>query len=389
MRRGLVWTLVVTLCVALCGAAGGVLFVVRPILYGDRAGTDPVRVDIPAGTGLADIAGRLDAAHVIQHPFVFRRYATMAHFDRQVRPGEYEFVAGESYRRILERLREGDIIQIKVTIPEGLTCKEIADIVQRKLGIGREVFLAATEDHELLRRHNIDSPSFEGYLFPDTYFFPSKSTAQDVIEALLQRFFTAWTPELEERARSIGMTRGQVLALASIIEGEALLNSERPRISAVYHNRLRRDMLLQADPTVLYALGGIRRRVLYRDLLVPSPFNTYVNRGLPPGPINNPGLLSIEAALSPTSGVEDIYFVAANDGTGRHVFTHTLVDHEAAKHHADRLSAARIAASAAKRDSEDLSPGAPVEGKHPKGGTAAAAATAPAPPRRDRDDDSD
>jgi UPF0755 protein len=152
------------------------------------------------------------------------------------------------------------------------------------------------------------------------------------------------------------MTRGQVLTLASIIEGEALLDSERPRISAVYHNRLRRDMLLQADPTVLYSLGGVRRRVLYSDLLTVSPYNTYVNRGLPPGPICNAGLISIEAALAPISS-EELFFVAAQDGSGRHVFTRTLAEHEAARRRAGRLMAARAAGR--EPDSEDLSPPVP------------------------------
>lgn len=343
MRRGLVWILTVTLCLVAGAAASGFLFVVRPILYGDAAGADPVRVEIPVGASLSEIASRLETAGVVQHPFVFKRYAAMAQFDRQVRVGEYEFVAGESYRRILERLRKGDIVQIRVTIPEGLTAREIATLLQSKLGIAADDFLAAAEDRELLLRHGVDSPSFEGYLFPDTYFFATRVTAREVLEMMLQRFFVAWTPAHEERARGIGLTRGQVLTLASIVEGEALLDSERPRIAAVYHNRLRRDMLLQADPTVLYALGGIRRRVLYRDLLVASPYNTYVNRGLPPGPICNPGLQSIEAALSPQPGVEELFFVAARDGTGRHVFSRTYDEHEAARLRAIRTGAARLA----------------------------------------------
>jgi UPF0755 protein len=358
VTRGLVWTLVVALCVVLCAAASGVLLVVRPILYGDAAGPDPVRVEIPAGASLADIAGRLSSAGVVRHPFVFRRYAALAHFDRQVRAGEYEFVAGESYRRILERLRQGDILQVKVTVPEGLTCREVADLVHRKIGIDRDEFLRITEDPELLRRQGIDSPSLEGYLFPDTYFFPTKVKAQEVLETMLQRFFVAWTPAHEERARAIALTRGQVLTLASIIEGEALLDSERPRISAVYHNRLQRDMLLQADPTVLYALGGERRRVLYRDLRVVSPYNTYVNRGLPPGPICNPGLRSIEAALAPLRGVDELYFVAARDGSGRHVFSRTFGEHETARRRAERIGAARLAAAAAAAQ-EDLAPKSP------------------------------
>ena len=363
MKRGLVWTLVGILSFALVGSAATFLYAVRPILYGDRAGADPVRVDIPGGSSLGDIAARLAAARVIDHPMIFRQYGTLAKFDRQVRAGEYEFVAGESYRRILERLRQGDIIQVKVTIREGLTCKEIATILHDRLGVNEAEFLKLTADPELLRRHSIDSPSFEGFLFPDTYFFPSRTTALQALEAMLQRFFVAWTPAHEERARAIGMTRGQVLTLASIIEGEALLDSERQRISTVYHNRLRRDMLLQADPTVLYALGGVRRRVLYSDLRAMSPYNTYVNRGLPPGPICNAGLGSIDAALSPYANNDELFFVAARDGTGRHVFTTNLDDHMAAKRRADILMA-KPATPTAEQSSEDLAP--PVPGSSPK-----------------------
>ena len=355
MKRGLVWTLVGVVSLVLVGCAATFLYAIRPILHGDRAGADPVRVDIPGGSSLADIAARLAASRVIEHPMIFRQYGSLAQFDRQVRAGEYEFVAGESYRRILERLRQGDIVQIKVTVPEGLTCKEIAAILHDRLEINEAEFLRLSADPELLRRHSIDSPSFEGYLFPDTYFFPSRTTALQALETMLQRFFIAWTTAHEERARAIGMTRGQVLTLASIIEGEALLNSERRRISTVYHNRLRRDMLLQADPTVLYALGGVRRRVLYSDLRALSPYNTYVNRGLPPGPICNAGLGSIEAALSPLQGSEELFFVAARDGSGRHVFTTNLDDHMAAKRRADVLIARR-AARTQNPGTEDLAP---------------------------------
>jgi UPF0755 protein len=180
---------------------------------------------------------------------------------------------------------------------------------------------------------------------------------------MLLRFFAAWSPRFEERARAIGMTRAQVLTLASIIEGEAQLDAERPRISAVYHNRLRREMLLQADPTVLYALGGQHRRVLYSDLQTISPYNTYLNRGLPPGPICNPGLGSVEAALSPTPGIGELFFVAAQDGSGRHVFSSTLGEHEAAKRRADRLMAVR--AAAAVRAPEDSNPQLPAPRPNP------------------------
>ena len=345
MKPRVLWTLVVCASLALWCVAVVVLYAALPVFQGDPAGSPPARIDVAQGAALHDVAQALRAAGVVRHPLIFERYAVLARFDRQIRAGEYEFVAGESYRRILERLRQGDILQVRVTIPEGTTNREIATLLQRALGIPETEFLALTFDQELIRQYNIDAPALEGYLFPDTYFFPSKSTARQVVEMLLQRFFTAWTPKHEERARALGMTRDQVLALASIIEGEVLVRSESRRVSAVYHNRLRQNMLLQADPTVLYALGGVHRRVFLSDLEVNSPYNTYMNLGLPPGPICNPGLVAIEAALDPLVGTDDLYFVAANDGTGRHVFSHTYQQHLNAKRDAERMARTRAAVS--------------------------------------------
>ncbi len=335
MKSRWVWTFVVGTSLVLWAAVVLLLYAVVPVLQGDPAGADPVRIDVGEGTALRDVAAALHGVGVVRHPWIFERYAVLARFDRQIRPGEYEFVAGESYRRILERLRRGDIVQLRITVPEGLTNREIATLLQRELEFDPEIFLALTLDAELVRQYAIDSPSLEGYLFPDTYYVPSKSTPRQVVEMMLQRFFTAWTSAHEERARALGLTRGQALTLASIIEGEVLVHSESRRISAVYHNRLRQNMLLQADPTVLYALGGVRRRVLYRDLEVEAPYNTYLNLGLPPGPICNPGLTALEAALDPLPDTEDLYFVAAQDGSGRHLFSRTYREHVNAKQRAD------------------------------------------------------
>ncbi len=341
MRSRWVWTFVVATSVALWGIAALVLYAAMPVFQGDPAGADPVRIDVESGTVLRDVAAALHSQGVIRHPWIFERYAVLARFDRQIRSGEYEFVAGESYVRILERLRRGDILQMRVTIPEGLTNREVAELVAHELRFDSDTLLALAYDRNLIRQYNVDSPSLEGYLFPDTYYFPSKSTPRQVLEMLLQRFFTAWTSSHEERARALGMTRGQALTLASIIEGEVLVQAESRRIAAVYHNRLKQNMLLQADPTVLYALGGERRRVLYRDLTVESPYNTYLNLGLPPGPICNPGLAAIEAALDPLAGAEDLYFVAAQDGSGRHLFSRTFREHLEAKQRAEQTARRR------------------------------------------------
>jgi UPF0755 protein len=336
VKRELLWSLVAIAALLLWAAVAVGLFVAAPILRGDVAGAPPVRIDVTSGSTLKSVAAELHDKGVIRHQTVFERYAVVAGFDRQIRAGEYEFVAGEPYRDILTRLRRGDILQVRVTVPEGRTNLEISKIYKRRMGIDPDEFLALTFDESLITRWNIEAPSLEGYLFPDTYTFPTKYTARQVIETMLGRFFTVWTPEHEERARALGMTRGEILTLASIVEGEALLDSETRRISAVYHNRLERRMRLQADPTVAYALGGVRRRLYYKDLRVDSPYNTYRNTGLPPGPVCNPGRVAIEAALHPIEGTGELYFVAASDGTGRHIFTRTLRDHINAKNRAKR-----------------------------------------------------
>lgn len=336
MKRELLWTLVAAAALLLWAAVAVGLFMAAPVLRGDPAGASPVRIDVTSGSTLRSVAGDLHEQGVIRHRTIFERYAVLAGFDRQIRAGEYEFVAGESYRGILTRLRRGDIVQIRVTVPEGRTNLEISRIFERRMDIDPEQFLTLTFDDSLITRWAIEAPSLEGYLFPDTYAFPSRYTARQVIESMLGRFFTVWTPAHEERARAVGMTRGEVLTLASIVEGEALLDSETRRISAVYHNRLERKMRLQADPTVAYALGGVRRRLYYKDLRVDSPYNTYRNKGLPPGPICNPGKVAIEAALYPLEGTGELYFVAARDGSGRHIFTRTLRDHINAKNRGQR-----------------------------------------------------
>jgi UPF0755 protein len=186
---------------------------------------------------------------------------------------------------------------------------------------------AAVRDTALLHRLDIPTPTLEGYLFPDTYTFPAGTSAREVIEAMVERFEQVWKPEWDARLQALAMTRHDIVALASIIEREARLPEERAVISAVYHNRLERGMLLQADPTVQYALGKHTERVLYRDLLVDSKYNTYRNRGLPPGPIAAPGAPSLQAALFPAS-VDFLYFVAHPDG--HHEFRRTFREHTVA-----------------------------------------------------------
>jgi len=233
-----------------------------------------------------------------------------------------------SWSVVLDALRGGKGIVHVVTIPEGFSIAQIAPLLVSKLKQPMDSIDAAVRDTALLHRLDIPTPTLEGYLFPDTYIFPDGASARAAVEAMVRRFEQIWKPEWTARLDTIHLSRNDVMALASIVETEAKLGPERPLIAAVYLNRLRTGMLLQADPTVQYALGKHVARVFYKDLEVDSPYNTYKYKGLPPGPIASPGKLSIEAALYPAN-TPFVYFVAFPDG--HHEFRTDLAGHEQAK----------------------------------------------------------
>ena len=234
-----------------------------------------------------------------------------------------------------------------VTIPEGFSLGQIASVLAAKLNVPVDSVMAAASDTALLHRLDVPTPTLEGYLFPDTYIFPEHTTARAAVDAMVRRFEQVWKPEWTARLDTLHLSRNDVLTLASIVEKEAKVPEERPVIAAAYLNRLRDGMLLQADPTVQYALGKHVARVLYKDLDVESAYNTYKHKGLPPGPIASPGRASIEAALYPAN-VPYEYFVAFPDG--HHEFRTDLKSHEQAKLEArkawDSLDLARRADSA-------------------------------------------
>jgi UPF0755 protein len=233
-----------------------------------------------------------------------------------------------SWDELIDALTAGRGIEHSVTIPEGLALRDIVPLLARTTGAPVESLWVAARDSATRRRLKIPTPDLEGYLFPDTYRFMYGTGAREAVRELVRRFENVWQPAWDARAAELGMTRHEILALASIVEKEARLAEERPVISAVYHNRLRQGMPLQADPTVQYAIGEHRTRVLYKDLKIDSPYNTYRNRGLPPGPIASPGRASIEAALYPAN-VPYRYFVAHPDG--HHEFRVTFEEHTAAR----------------------------------------------------------
>ncbi|HEY8415546.1 MAG TPA: endolytic transglycosylase MltG [Thermaerobacter sp.] len=325
------------LLAALAGAVAGWLdhAYETALLPANPGAAEPVPVTIPQGASTAEIARILHEHGLIRHPLAFRIRARQEGLDGRLQAGVYRLNAGMSTPEILDKLARGDILTARFTIPEGFT---VAQIVERLGNMGlvdREELRAALEEAArewpyLPRDAQLREP-LEGYLFPDTYRVPvgAEGRVADprvIVRAMLDRFEEVFDRRRRERARQLGLSVHEVVTLASIIEREAKVPDERPLISAVYHNRLRRGMKLDADPTTLYAVGRTSGPLTRRDLRVDSPYNTYRYPGLPPGPIGAPGAGAIDAALYPAD-TDYLYFVLRPDGSGRHRFARTLEEH--------------------------------------------------------------
>jgi UPF0755 protein len=286
------------------------------------------QVTIPQGATLRAVSESLAAHRILEHPEWFRTLARIKGDDRSVQAGIYELRQGERASTVLRILTEGRGKLIRFTVPEGEPLRSIAQMAEEQLDISADSFLAATGDTARLRAAGAEGSSYEGWLHPETYLVPLTIVPEDLVDLMVRQSVSLWTPERDARRDSMGMSRLEVLTLASIVEGEALVNDERPVIAGVYLNRLRLRMALQADPTVQYgielATGQRKKRLYTKDYKFPSPYNTYLNPGLPPGPINSPGTASIDAVLNPAS-VPYLFFVAGPDR--RHVFSRTYREH--------------------------------------------------------------
>ena len=298
-----------------------------------RPGT-PVQVIVPTGATLSEVADSLAAHGVIRGRLLFQLYARARRADRKIKAGDYELVTSSSWASTLGRLTRGEVMTVAITIPEGFRLAQMAPRIADVSGVSADSVAAILGAPELSGELGVPGPGVEGYLFPDTYRFARGVSVRTVLEAMVERYRLIWTPERQARLESLGMTEGELMTLASIVQAEARRLEEMPRIAGVYHNRLELDWLLQADPTVLYALGGTRERLLFAaiDSVADNPYNTYAHPGLPPGPIGAPGEAAIDAALNP---VDDyLYFVAWIDGS--HVFTRSLAEHNRARENANR-----------------------------------------------------
>jgi len=300
-----------------------------------RTGTPRVEIRVNPGMYLNDVQKMLVDAGVLKHPRLFRWVAILTGKDKRVQAGRYVFLNGMSVSRMLRKLSQAEFEVTRLTVPEGFMLREIAGAVEREVEIDSVRFYQAVCDSGFAKQLGISAPTLEGYLFPDTYLLSWPISSRDLARLMVERFREVYREHVAKYANDVGLSTNEIVALASIVQSEAQNESEMNRISAVYHNRLRKGLRLEADPTVAYALGGVRRGLRYSDLRIDSPYNTYRNKGLPPGPICSPGLASLIAAVRPLEGCDDLYFVAAGDGS--HFFSKTHEEHMKAKKYAKAL----------------------------------------------------
>ncbi len=318
-------------CLLVVLAAGA--FAARALLLPVHdSGGEAVTVVVPKNASTAQIARLLEDQGIIKNDLAFRVYARWRQVDEKLKPGTYELHTAMSVPDILRKLVEGPPDRIRITVPEGYTVAQIAELLERKGVAGREEFLQSTRQHwdfPFLRDVPADTCGLEGYLYPDTYYVGSGTKPDKIVAMMLQKFGQVIEEhDYVRRAAERGLSLHQAVTIASMVEREARVEGERPRIAGVIFNRLRLGMPLQIDATVQYALGQPKEQLLYRDLEIDSPYNTYKITGLPPGPIANPGWSSLRAVVEPEQN-DYLYYVAKPGGT--HAFARTLSEHNANK----------------------------------------------------------
>lgn len=295
---------------------------------GDRK----VSIIINNGDSFSSVADRLLDSGVVKSAVMLRFPARWRGVDKKLTPGRYDFTGENSCRSVLTKLEKADFVNIRVTIYEGAPIWKVASTLQQLMEVDSTEVMELNDDPRFLS--DLRVPSLEGYLYPETYFFPwgtgTRRMLTDMVAMFHRQTDTVWTD-----SNYNDLSREEVIILASIIEAEALLDGEKPVIASVYQNRIKRKMKLDADPTVIYGLGGLDRPLNRRDLDKDTPYNTYRRRGLPPTPINSPGLAAIRAALHPED-TDYLFFVA--DGTGGHRFSRTNAEHNRARREIKRAS---------------------------------------------------
>lgn len=301
----------------------------------DFSGNQKTIIEIPRGATLNDIADTMRVNNIIEDKDLFIFWVKTLGYETKLKAGHFSVPFGLNEYQIVEYLLNAKESTISVTLLEGWELDQIADEIEKKLDISAKEILKKCTDSTYIRRLGLNVPNLEGYLLPNTYYFSKGESADRVISHLYmqtQEIFDS--DQVRNVLKEKNMTEHQILTLASIVEGEALLDDERPLIASLYYNRLKKGMRLQADPTIQYIVEGPPRRLLNKHLEIDSPYNTYKYKGLPPGPINNPGKASIMAALYPAD-TNYLYMVAVGDGS--HTFSTNLRDHNRAKEAFDQI----------------------------------------------------
>ena len=285
-----------------------------------------VEIRIPAGEGALQIGRRLHEAGLVRYPRLWTLYVRSKGQESELKSGHYILSSDAGWDGLLAAISAGAVVTHPITIPEGFTLREAAPRLARMADMDPDSVRAILEDTSVARQLGVPGPTLEGYLLPDTYRFAEGIKLSEVLETMVAAYHAFWTAERRSLADSLGLSEREVVTLASIVEEEARVGSERPVIAGVYLNRLQIGMKLQADPTVQYALGEPRERLLFRDIdaVADNPYNTYTHEGLPPGPIAAPGVASLQATLEPADH-QFLFFVAEEDGS--HVFTRTNREH--------------------------------------------------------------
>jgi UPF0755 protein len=294
-----------------------------PLPFGNKS----IEFQINRGATFREVVNALAEKGLVRDRWVIHLLGRVTGVDRKIKAGYYPLWGTMSPLQIFNAIRLGKIIEYEITIVPGDSLREIGDKFSSVGAISGTEFQKLSVDRDFLDSLDIDAPSLEGYLYPDTYRFPKGLDVREVLSIIVDRLREKYDDDMTARTLEMDISEREVLTMASIVEKEAITDQERPVIAAVYYNRLRRNMPLQADPTAVYGVKGSSEKITRDDLLRRTPYNTYLIKGLPPGPIASPGLKSMQAALNPAD-VPFLYFVSNNDGT--HKFSVTLSNHEEA-----------------------------------------------------------
>ncbi|SEA70914.1 UPF0755 protein [Desulfuromusa kysingii] len=304
-----------------------VAFVSYALLFSPKTPESPVQFEIQPGTGLNQVAASLQKTGVVRNALAVKLLARWKQQTGQIQAGHYVFKNPASAEKVLDRLVQGDVEKVSLTVPEGFTLKQvIARIAEKGFGQSERLQRLAT-DKGFIQSLGIEANSLEGYLFPETYLFAPGIDEKALLTMMVSQFFDHTGSKFKADIAKLGLSQHQWVTLASIIEKETGIVTEMPLISSVFHNRLRGNIPLQTDPTVIYGIDDFDGNITRKHLKTPTPYNTYTTKGLPPGPIANPGLSALDAAAHPAI-TQLLYFVARGDGS--HQFSKTLKEHNAA-----------------------------------------------------------